>query len=633
MYSRLTFTQCIRCTTRHWIEQFSFGGITVALLTVILSSPSQAQTVHTQSDWSGGAGEAGPVFEWENRFESSDGMAWCSIAGQIALSSIAVENPTQTVIVGDANEPSSVAAGDIDGDGRDDVIVTDPLYNLQKQLGAIYWWHYDEADNWTQHTVDDDFHGAGYAVTADVDLDGDLDVIAAAYYGVIDPPPPNGLPINGRFAWFENLNGDGLEWQKHLVGELFNGASHIDAADFDGDGDIDLVGASELTDGIFEQDADIVWFENLDGAGDNWAQHDIDNDFPNATEAHAADLDGDGDMDIVAAQYGLIPSQFHWWENIHGDATEWVHHLIPFPFLGAGFLDVGDIDNDGDLDLIGGGLNSGTIGFWQNIGGTGMNWQAWFVTTLPRGRTIQLADVDGDGDLDALAATSAPPQFGGAWWIENVDGGGFSWQLRTLDFLIPSLTPWIAAGDANHDGKLDALVCHYGGYDGVPTQQLSWWNLTEFNTSFEGELTSTILDGGDTPNWSTMAWDADVPIETDLTVQLRGSDDLENLGEFVIVPKSGAGLADLIDSQARYIQYRVQFTSNNPEQSPILRHIQVSEQVVGDLDGNGVVNTADLLLLLAQWGPCGDCNDCPADLNGDCTVSTSDLLLLLANWG
>lgn len=55
--------------------------------------------------------------------------------------------------------------------------------------------------------------------------------------------------------------------------------------------------------------------------------------------------------------------------------------------------------------------------------------------------------------------------------------------------------------------------------------------------------------------------------------------------------------------------------------------------VLGDLDGDGVVSTNDLLLLFASWGPCGDCNDCPADLNDDCTVNTNDLLILFSNWG
>lgn len=61
--------------------------------------------------------------------------------------------------------------------------------------------------------------------------------------------------------------------------------------------------------------------------------------------------------------------------------------------------------------------------------------------------------------------------------------------------------------------------------------------------------------------------------------------------------------------------------------------IQCDQGVFGDLDGDGVVSTVDLLIMFAQWGPCGDCKDCPADLDGDCTVSTTDLLLLFANWG
>ncbi len=60
--------------------------------------------------------------------------------------------------------------------------------------------------------------------------------------------------------------------------------------------------------------------------------------------------------------------------------------------------------------------------------------------------------------------------------------------------------------------------------------------------------------------------------------------------------------------------------------SPIVRR-------VGDIDGNGIVNTTDLLILLSSWGSCDDCNECPADLDINCSVGTSDLLILLSNWG
>ncbi len=52
-----------------------------------------------------------------------------------------------------------------------------------------------------------------------------------------------------------------------------------------------------------------------------------------------------------------------------------------------------------------------------------------------------------------------------------------------------------------------------------------------------------------------------------------------------------------------------------------------------DLDGDGVVGTSDLIILLGQWGPCDECNDCVADIDGDCLVGVADLLILLANWG
>ena len=53
---------------------------------------------------------------------------------------------------------------------------------------------------------------------------------------------------------------------------------------------------------------------------------------------------------------------------------------------------------------------------------------------------------------------------------------------------------------------------------------------------------------------------------------------------------------------------------------------------LGDLNGDGIVGIADMLIMFANWGPCSDCNNCPADLNGDCTVGVADLLILFANW-
>jgi len=52
-----------------------------------------------------------------------------------------------------------------------------------------------------------------------------------------------------------------------------------------------------------------------------------------------------------------------------------------------------------------------------------------------------------------------------------------------------------------------------------------------------------------------------------------------------------------------------------------------------DLDGDGIVGMVDFLALLAAWGSCSDCSNCPADFDGDCSVGIIDLLILLGNWG
>jgi hypothetical protein len=62
----------------------------------------------------------------------------------------------------------------------------------------------------------------------------------------------------------------------------------------------------------------------------------------------------------------------------------------------------------------------------------------------------------------------------------------------------------------------------------------------------------------------------------------------------------------------------------------ILAYYESVTGLPGDLDGDGLVSTSDLLMLLGMWGACDA--DCPADLDGDGVVGTSDLLLLLGNW-
>ena len=91
-----------------------------------------------------------------------------------------------------------------------------------------------------------------------------------------------------------------------------------------------------------------------------------------------------------------------------------------------------------------------------------------------------------------------------------------------------------------------------------------------------------------------------------------------------------AGVADV---RVRVIVRDLRFQNSSDGTNVVFSITPGDGEVVGDLDGDGDVDAADLAILLGNWGPCGDCEDCPADLDGDCTVGAADLAILLGNWG
>ena len=124
-----------------------------------------------------------------------------------------------------------------------------------------------------QHVITAEARQATAVHAADLDGDGDPDVLTASDYG-------------NRIAWHENQGGGAFSEQRLIVNE--NGAARsVHAADLDGDGDADVLFAESFDDKI-------AWLENQ-GGGTFSEQRVITTDADNAVSVHAADLDGDGD--------------------------------------------------------------------------------------------------------------------------------------------------------------------------------------------------------------------------------------------------------------------------------------------------------------------------------------------------
>jgi hypothetical protein len=115
------------------------------------------------------------------------------------------------------------------------------------------------------------------------------------------------------------------------------------AADLDGDNDIDIVGCSS-------DRSNVGWWENVDGSGTQWIHRAIDVTINHPYCVASSDLDMDGDLDVIAAP--LLESFITWWENLNGSGTSWEQHDIQ-NWYGYWWLQSADLDLDGMPDVVG----------------------------------------------------------------------------------------------------------------------------------------------------------------------------------------------------------------------------------------------------------------------------------------
>jgi hypothetical protein len=383
---------------------------------------------------------------------------------------------------------AGVSAADLDRDGDLDVL------GAGSTADDVAWWENETIHrNATfppagEHTVDGAFDGATSVYAADVDGDGDIDVLGAAY-------------DDDDVAWWENMDGAGTVWTEHTVDGDFDGAVSVHAADLDGDGDTDVLGAASNADNI-------AWWENTDGAGTTWTEHTVDGGVDGVHSVFAADVDGDGDRDILGA---ARDSDFlYWWENngtsywqrryiefgitgvlsvyvadVDGDGSidvlsaardvddivwweydgvsDWWEHTVDGDFDGAVSVYAADVDGDGDTDVLGAAFNADEITWWENTNGIGTAWVEHTVDGAFDGAySVYAADVDGDGDTDVLGAADVT-----TWW-ENTDGAGTTWTVHTVDGDLDGAVS-VQAADVDGDGDTDVLGAAWYADD------ITWW--------------------------------------------------------------------------------------------------------------------------------------------------------------
>ena len=215
---------------------------------------------------------------------------------------------------------------------------------------------------------------------------------------------------------------------------IFTNAFSISSADIDGDGDLDMVGSNI--------NSAIGWWEN--NLPNSWTPHVVDSGFASPFDVAASDIDSDGDADILSVSESGDAVAL--WKN-NGDGTAWTKSILTTYFDGASSVAAADIDNDGDLDVVSSCANNHDIVWLEN----GNNWMKHVITDMFSGvGSVQVADMNGDGLTDAVGAAANSDEVA---WFEN-NGTGWEKHLVASDF---NGARNVAVFDIDGDGDLDII--------------------------------------------------------------------------------------------------------------------------------------------------------------------------------
>jgi hypothetical protein len=364
----------------------------------------------------------------------------------------------QVISPGGTNGVQSIYAIDLDGDDDVDVVSASSVDD------KIAWYENlgdgglrAPTPTFDEHTITTRADGASAVYAADVDGDGDVDILSAS-------------TNDDTIAWYENSGTSPMVFYERTISSNANVALSVFAVDLDGDGDTDVLSASFL-------DNTIAWYEN-EPSGENpfspvFTKRTISTSALGASSVHAADLDQDGDMDVLAAS--LTDNKIMWYEVKPGSGTSGIsfeRHVISSSVDGPRAVYAADVDDDGDMDVLSASLNDGKIVWYENENDRNPRFIAWVVADdLAGAKSVFVTDVDGDGNSDILAAGEAANQI---VWYKSDEASPPGFEAQSIASDVESVDAVVAA---DLDGDLAQDILFASSVPGLPAQsdEIGWY--------------------------------------------------------------------------------------------------------------------------------------------------------------
>lgn len=359
-------------------------------------------------------------------------MAYCLIL--FLNSGVAVEIPFApgSVISSSADGVWCVFAADVNRDGLTDVISASANDN------RILWFENlgTSPVSFTTHTVTTSVQSPRGVFAGDIDRDGDLDIVSVS-------------SGDDSVVWYENDGEATPSFTPHTISSSAGGAWAVFVADVNRDGDLDVLAA-------LADDNKIVLYENSQGDGSTWTPTDISTTVLTPRSVVAGDIDNDGDIDVLSASEA--DDTVAWYENLNGDASTWSPHIISTTVDEAQSVSVGDLNDDGHLDVITASPSTSTLIWYENDGTTSPSFTTQFISLSNGATWVFPTDLDCDGDIDVLSASYNDHTIA---WFENNGGATPTFTYRAISTTAENATAAVSA-DLDHDGDLEVISASSG---------------------------------------------------------------------------------------------------------------------------------------------------------------------------
>jgi hypothetical protein len=236
----------------------------------------------------------------------------------------------------------------------------------------------------------------------------------------------------------------------------------------------------------------------------NWTKHTINANYDGAYSVFAIDLDDDGDIDVLGA--ASIADYITWWEN---DGSEnFTEHTIAANFDGAWFVYAIDMEPDGDIDVVGAASSADDITWWENDGSENFT-EHTIAADFDYAISVYAIDMEPDGDVDVLGTAYTADDI--TWWENDGDENFTEHTIAgTFDGAI-----YVYAIDLDDDNDVDVLGCARAGHI------VAWWE-----NDGDENFTQHNIAAGYTGAWPIYAIDVNNDNDIDVVTGAFEADDI-----------------------------------------------------------------------------------------------------------